>query len=450
VQFAETIGKIMLSFPVEILIVLLLILANAIFVLSEMAIVSVRKVRLQQVANQGNADAHVALQLANAPNQFLGTVQIGITLLAILSGAFGESVISKQLMLLFSFMPWLTPYHEPLATIIAVLIITYLTLVIGELVPKRVALNYPERIAVAVARPMQMLATVTSPVVHLLSASTDTVLRLLGIKPSTDPQVTEEEIRVLIEQGTEAGTFEEAEQDMLNRVFRLGDRRISALMTPRPDIIWLDLDDSAEINRQTMLDNPHSQFPVCQGELDNVLGIIDVNDLLSRCFTNQPFDLTTALRRPLYVPENTPGLKILELFKQSGTHFAIVVDEYGVIQGLVTLNDILEEIVGDIPASDDEEPQAVRREDGSWLVDGMLSVEEFFELLDIEELPREQRANYHTMGGFVVTHLGRIPNAADYFEWRGMRFEVMDMDGNRVDKVLVVPAPAKATNQDWL
>ncbi|MBD0345891.1 MAG: HlyC/CorC family transporter [Coleofasciculus sp. Co-bin14] len=434
----------MFSFSVEIFIVLLLIFANAIFVMSEMAIVSVRKVRLQQMANQGNASARVALDLSNTPNQFLGTVQIGITLLAIVSGAFGESVISAKITPLLRFIPWLAPYREAIASVTAVLVITYLTLVIGELVPKRLALNNPERIATAVALPMRMLARLTFPVVRLLSSSTDMILRLLGIRPSTEPQVTEEEIRVLIEQGTEAGTFEEAEQDILNRVFRLGDRRVSSLMTPRPDIVWLDLDDSVELNRKAMLDNPHSQFPVCQGELDNVLGIIHVNDLLSRCLTSQPFDLTTALRRPLYVPESTPALKILELFKQSGTHFAIVVDEYGVIQGLVTLNDILEEIVGDIPIIGQiDEPQVVQREDGSWLVDGMLPVEEFFELLNLEELPTEQRGNYHTLGGFIVTHLGRIPTASDHFEWRGMRFEVMDMDGNRVDKVLVVPALAK-------
>jgi putative hemolysin len=444
VQFAETIGKRMFSFPTEILIVFLLTIGNAIFVMSEMAIVSVRKVRLQQMANQGNASARVALELANAPNQFLAIVQVGITLIIIVSGAFGESAISKQIVPLLSRIPLLAPYSEVIASVTAILIITYLTLVIGELVPKRLALNNPERIASAVAMPMRMFAKIASPVVHVLSGSTDLVVRLLGIQPSTEPQVTEEEIKVLIEQGTEAGTFEEAEQDMLNRVFRLGDRRVSALMTPRPDIVWLDLDDSAEVNRQVLIDHTHSQFPVCQGELDNVLGIIHVNDLLARCLSNQPLDLTTALRRPLYVPESTPGLKVLELFKQSSIHIAIVVDEYGVIQGLVTLNDILEEIVGDIPSIDAvDEPQAVQRDDGSWLVDGMLPVEEFFELFEIPELSREQRGNYHTMGGFVVTQLGRIPTAADHFEWRGMRFEVMDMDGNRVDKVLVVPVPTK-------
>src|SRR5919202_4459223 len=443
----------MFSFPVEILILLLLSIASGIFVMSEMAIVSVRKVRLQQMANQGHAGARLALELANAPNQFLAVVQVGITLIIIVSGAFGESAVSRKLAPLLHLIPWLEPYSETIASATAILAVTYLTLIVGELVPKRWALINPERIAASVAQPMQLLSKIASPVVYLLSVSTDTVLRLLGTRPSTDPQVTEEEIKVLIEQGTEAGTFEEAEQDMLNRVFRLGDRRVSALMTPRPDIVWLDLDDSAETNRQIMIDNAHGQFPVCQGELDNVLGIIQVNDLLSRCLDNHPLDLTSALQRPLYVPESTPGLRILELFKQSGTHIAIVVDEYGVIQGLVTLNDILEEIVGDIPSVDElDEPQAVQREDGSWLVDGMLSVEEFFELFEIPELPKEQRGNYHTLGGFVVTQLGRIPTAADNFEWQGMRFEVMDMDGNRVDKVLVVPAPPKPyapTDQEY-
>ncbi|MBD2016431.1 HlyC/CorC family transporter [Microcoleus sp. FACHB-53] len=406
--------------------------------MSEMSIVSVRKVRLQQVANQGNVQARIALELANAPNQFLGTVQIGITLLAIVSGAFGESVIATRVGALVNLIPSLAVYSQAIASATAILIITYLTLVIGELMPKRLALNNPEKIASAVAIPMQMLSKITFPVVQLLSASTEMLMRLLNIRPSTEPLVTEEEVRVLIAQGTEAGTFEEAEQDMVERVFRLGDRRVSAVMTPRPEIVWLDLDDSAEMNRQAIIDSNHSRYLVCQGELDNVLGIIRVNDLLTDCLATKPLDLTKALQRPVYVPESTPGLKILELFKQSGTQMAIVVDEYGVIQGLVTLNDILEEIVGDIPSIDQvDEPQAVRRDDGSWLVDGMLSVDEFFELFHLEELPREQRGNYHTVGGFVVTHLGRIPSATDSFEWRGMRFEVMDMDGNRVDKLLV-------------
>lgn len=412
--------------------------------MSELAIVSARKVRLQQLANQGDIKARIALELANAPNQFLASVQIGITLLAILSGAFAESTIARRLIPLLNLVPWLAPYSDALSSVIAILIITYLTLIIGELVPKRLALNYPERIASVVAIPMRMLANIASPVVYLLSASTDLVVRMMGIKPSTEPQVTEEEIRVLIEQGTEAGTFEEAEQDMVERVFRLGDRPVNALMTPRPDIVWLDLEDTAEENRKKMLDSCHSRFPVCQGGLDNVLGIMHVTDLLARSLSGQQLDLTVSLRQPVFVPESTRGLKILEVFKQTGIHLALVVDEYGVIQGLVTLNDIMVEIVGDVPSAGElEEPQAVQREDGSWLLDGMLPVDEFFEIFEIDEIPTDHRGSYQTLGGFVITHLGRIPSAADYFEWESLRFEVMDMDGNRVDKVLVTPMERK-------
>ncbi len=427
-----------MSPTVEILIVFLLILANGVFVMSEMAIVSARKARLQQLANQGDRKARTALDLANAPNMFLPTVQIGITLLAILSGAFGESTFSKRLLPVLKGIPALEKYSETIATIIAVLLVTYLTLIVGELVPKRLALNNPEPIASVVAFPMRMLATITSPVVKFLGYSTDLVVKLMGIKPSSEPQVTEEEIKVLIEQGTEAGTFEEAEQDMFERVLRLGDRPVSALMTPRPEIVWLDLEDSAEANRQKMINSAHSRLLVCQGELDNVLGVVQVTDLLSRALSGERLDLTALLRRPLFVPESTRGLKVLESFKQSSTHIVLVVDEYGVIQGLVTVNDILIELVGDIPSIyEPEEPMAVQRDDGSWLLDGMLPVEDFFELFDMEKIGEEQERNYNTMGGFVITQLGRIPSAADHFEWNRLRFEVMDMDGNRVDKVMV-------------
>ncbi|MBD2494536.1 hemolysin family protein [Nostoc sp. FACHB-280] len=435
----------MSSITSEILIILVLIIANGIFSMSEMAVVSARKVRLQQLANQGDANARAALKLAESPNNFLSTVQVGISLIGILTGAFGGATIANRLAVYVKLIPLLAPYSEPISFGIVVLIITYLSLIIGELVPKRLALNNPERIAAFVAIPMRALAAIASPAVHLLSASTELVLRILGITPSEEPQVTEEEIKILIEQGTEAGTFEEAEQDMVERVFRLGDRPVSSFMTPRPDIIWLDLEDTAEENRQKMTENGYSRYPVCQGGLDNVLGIIPVTDLLARSFRNEALDLTVGLRQPVFVPESTRGLKVLELFKQTITHMAIVVDEYGVIQGLVTLNDIMSEIVGDVPADPGEdEPQAVQREDGSWLLDGMLPVDEFFELFEMEEWESDERGSYQTLGGFVITHLGRIPAAADHFEWEGMRIEVMDMDGNRVDKVLVVPMIDKA------
>ncbi|MEH1828074.1 MAG: hemolysin family protein [Nostoc sp.] len=431
----------------EILIILVLIIANGVFSMSEMAIVSARKVRLQQLANQGDAKARVALKLAESPNHFLSTVQVGISLIGILTGAFGGATIASRVAIYVRLIPLLAPYSEPISFGIVVLLITYFSLIVGELVPKRLALNNPERIASIVAIPMQALAAIASPVVFLLSASTDLILRLLGITASTEPQVTEEEIKILIEQGTEAGTFEEAEQDMVERVFRLGDRPVSYLMTPRPDIVWLDLDDSPEENRQKMVDSAYSRYPVCQGGLDNVLGVIPVTDLLARSFRGEPLDLTIGLRQPVFVPESTRGLKVLELFKQTITHMALVVDEYGVIQGLVTLNDIMSEIVGDVPSTDgQDQPQAVQREDGSWLLDGMLPVEEFLELFGMEEWESEERGSYQTLGGFVITHLGRIPAAADHFEWQSMRIEVMDMDGNRVDKVLVVPKAVKSVD----
>ncbi|MGV0023989.1 hemolysin family protein [Phormidesmis priestleyi] len=429
------------SFSVELLIILLLTIANGLFVMSEMAIVSARKVRLQQSANQGDRKARVALDLANDPNNFLAIGQVGITLIAIVSGAFGEAALSRRFEPLFASIPLFQPYAQVLAFLVSVLCITYLTLIIGELVPKRLALTHPERISIMVATPMSLLAKIAAPIVYLLGTSTDIVMRILGVRPSDEPQVTEEEIRVMIEQGTEAGMFEQAEEDIMKRVFRLGDRRISALMTPRLDIIWLDLEDSAEENRRAMMESSHSRFPVCHGGLDNLLGVVQVYDLLVKSWSGQELDLTSSLQSPVFVPESTRALKVLELFKQSGTQIAFVVDEYGVIQGLVTFTDVLQAIVGDIPSIEElEEPQAVQREDGSWLLDGMLPIYQFKEILNLEdeELPGEQRGTYQTLGGFVVMHLGRIPAPADHFEWSTMRFEVMDMDGNRVDKVLVM------------
>jgi putative hemolysin len=426
----------------EAFIVIVLLIANGVFAMSEMAIVSARKARLQQWANTGNARARVAVELANAPNQFLSTIQIGITLIGILAGAFGGATIANELAAGLRTLPFLAPYSHVIALAIVVLCITYASLIIGELVPKRLALNNPERLAVIIAPPMRTLTRLAAPVAHLLSLSTETVLRVFGVRPSVEPPVTEEEIRLLLQQGAQAGMFEAAEQVMVERVFRLGDRRISGVMTPRTEIVWLDRQASLEEIRRTVTESVHSRFLVAQGTLDNVLGVLHAKDLLALALLEQPLDLAALVRQPLYVPESMRALNVLEQFKESGTHIALVVDEYGGIQGLVTPSDILEAIVGDIPSAGElREPQAVQREDGSWLLDGMLSIDEFKELFQLSTMPGEEQGVYQTLAGFVIMQLGRIPAVADWFEWEGLRFEVVDMDANRIDKVLVMPVP---------
>lgn len=421
----------------EILFIVLLIIANGVFSMSEIAIIMARKARLQQWANEGNVKALAALELASSPNRLLSTVQIGITLIGILAGVFGGATIAENLALRLDSIPTLAPYSEAVALGVVVLGITYLTLVIGELVPKRLALHNAEGIACTVAAPMRVLSRMASPAVHLLSISTDTVLRIIGIRPVAEPPVTEEEINILIEQGMKSGAFEEAERAMVEHVFRLGDLRAGALMTPRTDIAWIDIDESPEEIRRKIAQSGHSRFPLCQGSLDNILGIVQVKDLLSHNMVGKPSDLKASMRRTLFVPESTHALKVLELFKQSGIHLSMVVDEYGGIQGLVTLNDIMEEIVGEIPSIEEKaEPLAVQREDGSWLLDGMLPAVDLKEIFQIKKLQGE--GIYQTLGGFVLMQMGRIPSVGNHFEWGGLRFEVVDMDKNRIDKVLVM------------
>lgn len=433
-----------MSVLLETAIVMLLIFANGLFAMSEMAVISARKARLQQRASRGDAKARVALKLANAPNQFLSTVQIGITLVGILVGAFGGATIAEQLAMWLSRFAWLTPYSEAIGLGIVVLGTTYLSLVLGELVPKRLALNNPEQIAATVAAPMRALSALASPVIRLLGASTEVVLRGLGARPSTEPPITEEEIKLLVEQGVQVGVFEAAEEEMIARVFRFGDRRLGTLMTPRVEIVWLNADDSPEALHRTITGSAHSIFPVGQGSLDNPLGVAHVKDILAGSLAGEPTNLRAVLKPPLLVPESITALKVLELFKQSGQHLALVMDEYSGIQGLVTHTDILEALVGDMPvAAEQAELQAVQRQDGSWLLNGMLPVDEFKEIFYIERLPGEDQVRYQTVGGLVMTCLGRIPLAGESFEWRGLHFEVMDMDGHRVDKVLVMPKPAR-------
>jgi putative hemolysin len=431
----------MSAIAVEILLIVLLVLANGVFAMSEMAVVSSRKARLQQWAKAGNAKAGVALELANAPSRFLSTIQIGITLVGILAGAFGGATIAEKLAAALSDVPWLAPYRHAIGLGVVVLGITYLSLIFGELVPKQLALSRPERLAVAVASPMRLLSRIAAPVVWLLTVSIESVVWLLGIRPAAEPPVTEGEIKVLMQQGTEAGVFEAAEHDMVQAVLRLGDWRVGTVMTLRTDIVWLDLDDTPEeIRRQIINSAHHSRLPICQGSLDHVLGVVHTKDLLVQSLAEQRIDLVVAMQGPVFVPESIRALDVLELFKQSGNHMALVVDEFGSIQGLVTLHDILEAVVGDVfVAGEAVGPRAVQRDDGSWLLDGLLPVDELRERFQLAPLPGAQQGAYQTLGGFVMTQLGRIPAVADHFIWGDRRFEVVDMDGHRVDKVLVTP-----------
>lgn len=439
----------MSPFVSQTLFILLLIVLNGLLAMSEIAIVSARKVRLQQRADSGKRGAKAALSLAEQPTRFLSTVQVGITLIGILAGALGGAQVSQHLAILLRQIVWLRPYSQGLALAIVVVVTSYLSLVIGELVPKRLALAHAEGIASAVAGPMRFVSVLLAPAVHLLSASTDLIIRLLGIRPSSEPPVTEEEIRDLIDQGTEAGVFQAVEQDMVEGVLELDNLRVNSLMTPRPDIAWIDIDDPPELNQRKITDSQYSRFLVARGSLDEVLGEVQARDLLARSLSCEPFDLGAALRPPLYVPETMPVLKVLEAFKQSGTQMATVLDEYGGVQGIVTLTDIMKAIIGDLPSAEDlAEPQVVQREDGSWLMDGMLPIDGLKDRLHLETLPGEDQGLYQTLAGFVMTQLGNIPDPADHFVWAGFRFEVMDMDGPRVDKLLVSKVPPQLPEED--
>jgi putative hemolysin len=431
----------MASIGTEVLIVLLLLVVNGVFAMSEIAVVSSRKARLQQRAESGDANARRALALAENPERFLATVQVGITLVGTLAGAFGGAAIAEPLAEALEANAALAPYAGALAFGIVVVGITYFSLIIGELVPKQIGLNHPERVASTIAGPMNMLSRIAAPLVWVLTSSTQGVLRLLRIRAPEDSPVTEAEISVLIEQGTQAGVFHEEEQDLVERVFWLGDQRAVAVMTPRHRIVWLDVNASVAENRARMIRHQFSRYLVCGGSLDKVVGVVEVKRLWAAELAGEPVDdLRPFLRTPHFIPESTRALRILEKFRESGTHLAVVVDEYGGMEGLVTLNDILEEIAGNLShAGGGTAAPAVRRDDGSWLVDGSLSMEEFRDLLDLEERRHEAR-EYHTVGGFVFTRIGHVPVPGESFEAEGHRIEVVDMDGNRVDKVLVTAA----------
>ncbi|RXZ43900.1 hemolysin family protein [Crenobacter cavernae] len=423
----------------DVLILLFLILLNGVFAMSELAIVSARKVRLQQWAEDGHRGAETALILSEQPTRFLSTVQIGITSIGILSGVFGQEAIASKLAAWLMQFPLTAPYAEPVSLAVMVLTITYFSLIFGELVPKRLAMHNPELLASAMSRPMQLLSRLTAPLVKLLSFSTDTVLRLIGARRGKEPSITEEEIQVLMEQGADEGVFERAEQELVANIFRLDTRKVGSIMTPRKDIVPLDVEDPLQDNLDKLQGNLFSRFPVVKGGLDQILGMVNAKDILNQVLSGQPVELTSLLKPALYVPATISPMQLMEQFKITRNHIALVVDEYGELEGLVTMNDVLETIVGDLPTEAlTEDSEAVEREDGSWLIDGMMSLDKFRDLFDVEDpLPGENSGNIHTLGGFVMFQLGRVPAVADRFEWEEITFEVLDMDKTRVDKMMV-------------
>jgi putative hemolysin len=430
----------------DVILLLGLILLNGVFAMSEIAIVSSRRTRLLQMADAGGTGARHALKLASEPTRFLSSVQVGITSIGILNGAIGEASIASRLRTSIEHVPVLTPYADTLSLAVMVILLTYVSLILGELVPKRLALTHPEAIASIIARPMDVLATLGRPIVTLLSVSTDTILRSFGVRHVKQPAVTLEEIRVLLEQGSDEGVFEGAEHEMVTNVLNLDDRRVGAVLTPRSDVVFLDVRDPLDTNRQKLREGPHNVLPLCDGGLDHVLGFVRSTTVLEKLLEGGTIDLPALAEKPLFVPETMSLMTLLEQFKRTHLPAALVVDEFGDVGGLVSLTDVITSIVGDLPAEPGEEPMIVRRDDGSWLFDGGLDLDAALRTLDAESLlGDEDRQHYHTLGGLAMLALGRVPRTGDVFERGGYRFEIVDMDGNRVDRVLVsrIDRPAK-------
>ncbi len=432
----------------EVLFLLALILLNGAFAMTEIALVTARKTRLQALVDEGDAGAAVALALNEHPTRVLSTVQVGITSIGILSGIVGEAAFAAPL------TEWLARWMEHdvariLATGFVVVIVTYCSIVLGELVPKRIGQISPEGIARRVARPIRLLASIANPFVKLLASSTDLIVRLVGARASTAGAVTEEEIHALIEQGSESGVIDAQERAMVRNVFRLDDRQIASLMTPRSDIVYLDLNDPLEENLRKIAASEHARFPVCRGGMRDVVGIVAARQLLQQSVQKGAIDLAAALQPPVFVPESLTGMELLENFRAAPSHMALVVDEYGEVQGLVTPQDVFEAIAGEFKPPRSEDAWAVPRKDGSWLLDGMIPIPELKDRLELARVPDEDLGRYNTLSGMMMLLLGRVPRTGDHAEWDGWRFEVVDMDGHRIDKVLAartaqVVAPAQA------
>jgi len=422
----------------DIILLFILFLLNGVFAMSELAIASSRKTRLQQWAEEGDDRAAVALRLAEHPNRFLATVQIGITLIGIITGFYGGATLSEPVAQYLARFPAIAPYSRSIAVVIVVGLVTYLSLLVGELVPKRLALQNPERIAMAVAQPMNLLSRIAAPLVTFLGASSELILRLLGVRHAGDPPITEEEIEILLQEGAAAGVFDPAEHEMVEGIFDLGDREARELMTPRYRLVALDVDDPLDESFRKMAASPHQIFPVYEGDLDRLLGMAPVKSLWAASLSGGPIDLRVLTEPALIVPESMPALEVLQRFRDRASNAAMVVDEYGGIQGLISLHDLMEAITGDLAVSQERSGEVVRRDDGSWLLDGALPVHEVRDVLEIDDpLPGEENGDYETLGGFLMSRLERIPDVGDTTDWSGHRFEVVDMDGRRVDRVLV-------------
>jgi putative hemolysin len=418
----------------EILIILFLIILNGVFSMSEIALISARKSRLETAAKKGQKNARVALDLVNSPNKLLSTVQIGITLISILTGIYSGDKITTNVQLFIEGFASLKPYAHSIAVGIVVVILTFFSLVLGELLPKRIGLNYPEAIAKSVAIPMRIVSQVTAPFIWLLTVSTDFLLKILNIKPTADGKVTEDEIKAIIKEGTEVGEVQEIEQDIVERVFHIGDRKVNSLMTHRSSMLYLSVNDSKEEVKAKVLKELHSVYPVCEENLDDVIGVVLLKDLFSN-FEKGNFNLKSIAKDPVYFIEHTSAYKALENFKKSKVHYAFVTDEYGVFQGIITLNDILEALVGDASDFDDDEFKLLANEDGTWLVDGQYSLHDFLTYFDMDDLTTDYEVT--TVSGFFITELGNIPKQGEKLIWNKLEFEAQKMDGVKIEKVLI-------------
>ncbi len=435
----------------ELALLIGLILLNGLFAMSEIALVTARKSKLQKLADDGDSSAAAALKLGEDPTKFLSAIQIGITSIGVLNGIVGESVFAPPV------AQWLLELGMPIAasgyiaTGLVVVLITYFSIVLGELVPKRIGQISPEPLARIMAKPMLALATITKPFVWLLSASTKVLLNVLlkpfGINAATEQQVTEEEIHAIIEEGSEAGVIEDQERQMLRNVFRLDDRQMSSLMVPRADIAFLDINLPLQENLKIVSESPHSRFPVCRGGLQDVLGVVSTKLMLSQQLRGETTDLQAHLTQPLYVPETLNGMELLEQFKASSVHMAFVVDEYGELQGMVTQQDLLEAITGEFKPQRAEDAWAVQRDDGSWLLDGNIPIPELKDLLDLKAVPEEDKQHYHTLAGLLLLEMGRVPQTGERITWEDWTFEVVDMDAKRIDKVLASSTQMLAEQQ---